>query len=531
MKLFHFILLCLATFILVTIFSPYAHAQQRESKENPPELIVKYKKDQAPEDIKKEVDQRQEARKNFFGALSLGIQDSTTRLTGQKTPEEKKIEIETVKQKANIVDEEEILKDTKQQKIKTIDLKPGTSIEQAKKTIQALPEIEYAEENKKVSAFAVPNDPLYSQQWGYAKIQAELAWNITKGSSQIIVAVLDTGIDYRHVDIPQNVLLGPSYPYPDDVPMDYNGHGTHVAGTIGALTNNSQGVTGINWNVRLMAVQVLDDFGGGYNSDIIQGIQYAADNGARVINMSLGGAGVCSSSWQDAINYARSKGTTIVVAAGNSNQDAGDFTPASCPGVISVGATGPNDEKASYSNYGSVVDIAAPGGNRPSGTSCLSSNCILSTWATYAHPTAYYYSISGTSMASPHVSGVAALLLSLNPNLTPDQIENIIKTTGDPISDTSISGKRLNAYRAVLAVAPTNTPTPSSTPIPPTPTPIPGDINGDGVVNILDFNIWRCEFIGGGACSSPVSNKKADLNNDNIIDLIDFSIWRLAFVP
>ncbi len=355
-------------------------------------------------------------------------------------------------------------------------LKKGSDVQKIREEIYKLDEIGSSEPNYFLKTQAVPNDPLYPSMWDLQKIQMENAWNIQTGSNDVIVAVIDSGVDYTHSDFvgrrfvhgkdfvtcddyvinkDTSQILGCREPKSmDDDPMDNLGHGTHVAGTIGAVSNNSEGISGINWNISLMALKTQDKNGNGSGIEIPKAIEYAVDNGADVINMSLGGPGVCSqgSVYETAITYAVSKGVVVVVAAGNDSKDASGYIPASCKGVIVVGATGPNDERASYSNYGSIVTIAAPGGNQAS--KCTSETCISSTY-----PQNQYTAMKGTSMASPHVAGVAALLLAQNPSLTPDDVKRCLVESGDPIStDKPIGGKRLNAYKALNGCVKSNNP-------------------------------------------------------------------------
>ncbi|MBI2430619.1 MAG: S8 family serine peptidase [Candidatus Levybacteria bacterium] len=526
------------------------------------EIIVKFKDKQAPEDIRKDVEKREERATNFFGRAQNLSENVFLQIKGEETPEEKLQEIKVVEQKTGTINVEKLFKESKLQKrqqaildtIRVVKTTSKISTSEVEKLYDQLDNVEYARPNYLRETLEIPNDTYYNALWGMTKIDMPRAWDITKGSNNIVVAVVDTGIGYTHEDLAGKVTDGWDYYYNDNNPYDFQGHGTHVAGTIGAVTNNSKGVSGINWNIQLWALKVFPDTTGGAPDDAISNaVIDAAASGAKIINLSLGGEPGCDSYWQDIINTARGYGATIIVAAGNENQDASNVSPASCQGVITVGATGPNDQRSSYSNYGSVVDIAAPGGEVVNNT-CPQNpvTCILSTW------TQNQYALdAGTSMAAPHVAGVAALLLAKNPNLTPDQIESIIKSSGDTITtDKAIGGKRLNAYKALLALTPptatptpvpTNTPTPTltptpqptatptplptatPTPIPPTPTPVPGDVDGDGQTTILDFNIWRCEFLEDGMCAEPPSNKTADLNKDNFVDIIDFNIWRDEF--
>jgi serine protease len=338
----------------------------------------------------------------------------------------------------------------------------------AREIMAADPAVEYAEPDRILHALFTPNDTQYGQQWHYFEATGGLnlpaAWDKSTGSG-VVVAVIDTG--YRpHADLAANIL--PGYDFINDtfVSNDGNGrdnsaldpgdavaagacgggqptqsqpsswHGTHVAGTIAALTNNSSGVGGVAFGAKLLPLRALGKCGG-YTSDIAAGIVWASGgsvpgvpanpNPARVINMSLGGRGACDAASQDAINSARSRGTVVVVAAGNSNANAANFSPASCAGVVSVAATNRGGGRAYYSNFGAAVSVAAPGGDMRSGAA----NGILSTLnngasAPGADSFAYY---QGTSMAAPHVAGVVALMLAKNGSLTPDDVAARLKSS------------------------------------------------------------------------------------------------------
>lgn len=239
---------------------------------------------------------------------------------------------------------------------------------------QRLPEIEFVEPNYLFfsQAEVTPNDPYYPEQWHYSLINLPAAWSITKGSSLTVVAVIDTGVRFDHPDL-QGVFYDEGYDFIDDDPdptdpgMSYDGkiisHGTHVAGTIAALTNNSQGVSGVCWGgsgIRILPIRVLDDSGIGTSFDVARGIVYAVEHGAKVLNMSLGSPSD-SSIIRDAIKYAYDNDVVVVCAAGNDN---GSLRyPAKYPETIAVGAVRLDKERAWYSNYGPELDVVAPGGD------------------------------------------------------------------------------------------------------------------------------------------------------------------------
>ena len=322
------------------------------------------------------------------------------------------------------------------------------NIEDLRNKLALLEEIESTNPNYYFSTQVAPNDPSYSRLWGFRKIDMENAWSFGTGTVETKVGVVDTGVDGGHSEFNGRVVAAAdcvSGNCQSSSATDNQYHGTHVAGTIGALGNNNVGVAGINWNVSFVVAKVFGSKGSGTTAAINSGIIFVADNGAKVINLSLGGAHPCTSAEQDVINYALEKGATVIVAAGNDNANAQSFSPASCNGVVTVGATGPSDERASYSNYGSIVSIAAPGGNS-NGAAKTSDNTIYST-----APGDSYQNLQGTSMATPHVVGVAALLLSINPNLSPSQVKSCLVDNADSISTDRPIGPRLNAFKTLNA--------------------------------------------------------------------------------
>ena len=351
--------------------------------------------------------------------------------------------------------------------------------------IAADPNVEYVEVDQIMQPLLTPNDTHYATYlWGLksgvAGIKADQAWDTTNGSG-VVVAVLDTGI-VSHSDLNANVIAGydmisdttvagdgngrdsdPSDPGDYETGSNSSWHGTHVAGTIAAVGNNGAGVIGVAYGAKISPVRVLGR-GGGYTSDIVDGITWASGgsvsgvpanaNPAEVINMSLGGGGTCSSTYQNAINAAVGRGSTIVVAAGNSNANASSFTPASCNNVINVAAIGTSGNRASYSNYGSSIDVAAPGGDN---SSCAELIVSTGNAGTQGPTSENYLCMAGTSMAAPHVAGVVALMqAAASTPLTPAQVESTLKSTlsAFPSSQSpAIGGGIVNAKAAVDAAA------------------------------------------------------------------------------
>lgn len=326
------------------------------------------------------------------------------------------------------------------------------------------PNVEWAEPNFLYSTFAIPNDLYYSKQWGLKKIKAEQAWDISQGNPDIIIAIIDTGVDYNHNDLVGNIWHNPKETpnnnidddrngyIDDDIgwdfvsvtsggaqgedmgpmdrdPMDFHGHGTHCAGIAGASTNNYIGISGVSWGCKIMPLRA------GYKtptgdgllaiSDTSSALCYAADNNADVISMSWGGG--YSFTLQSAVNYALHMGCVLVAAAGNENSSYLTY-PGAFDGVIAVSASDTSDQKAYFSNYGQWVDISAPG---------------TSIYSTYLNNN--YVTMSGSSMATPLVAGVAGLILSQDHTLSPEQVNQRLVDSADDIG----WSKRLNAYNAL----------------------------------------------------------------------------------
>jgi subtilisin family serine protease len=327
-----------------------------------------------------------------------------------------------------------------------VTVEPGQELETIAR-LQREPSVLYAEPNYIAFAFdTIPNDPLYGNQWGLPKINAPAAWDITTGSSDLIIAVLDTGIDLDHPDLTCSgkLMTGKNFVNPGSPPDDDHGHGTHVAGIALACTNNATGVGGVAWEARLMPVKVLGSTGSGSYDRLASGITYAADQDADVINLSLGGIGT-SSALEDAVEYADDRGVLVVTAAGNCGSGCWiggqfynnpTFYPAAYATTMAVAATNPDDNWVSFSGHRPYVDVAAPGDG------------IYSTY----RGGGYVYQ-DGTSMSTPFVSGLAALIWSLNPDLPNGQVRSIIQTTADdlgtPGKDDFFGYGRINAWRTL----------------------------------------------------------------------------------
>jgi subtilisin family serine protease len=303
--------------------------------------------------------------------------------------------------------------------------------------LRADPSVRYAELDSRMHALRVPNDPFFATQWSVVKTRAEQGWELSTGSAQVIVAILDTGIDRSQPDLGGKLTAGYDYVNNDQDPTDDNGHGTAVAGIVAADTDNGIGVAGYCWACRLMPVKVLGADGTGFMSGVAQGIVWATDHGARVINASLGGP-ADDATLAAAARYASAHGVLMVAAAGNESLVAPDY-PAALPNVLSVAASDENDRLYGFSNSGALV--AAPGENSTTG------------------PGDSYISFLGTSSAAPVVSGIAGLAFSLAPSATPADVEQAIESTAVPVEGV-VSG-RVDAFGVLRALAPSLAPQPA----------------------------------------------------------------------
>ncbi len=308
-------------------------------------------------------------------------------------------------------------------------------------------DVEYAGLNYRVQATDTPNDTYFANQWALQTgfLDAPSAWTTHHGTGTVTVAVIDSGVDLDHPDLQANITSGWDFVDDDSLPDDEFGHGTHVAGIIAAVGNNGIGVSGVSWGARIMPVRALDSYGSGTISDVASAIYYAVDNGARVINMSLGAPGTsypCTGFEvvRDAMQYALNHDVLVVVSAGNESASAVSC-PAAYDQAVAVAATNSSDTLAYYSNFGPRLDIAAPGSS------------IFST----LRGGSYGY-MSGTSMAAPHVAGLAALIWSYTPSLSRSQVQELIQTSADDLGspgwDEQYGYGRINAANVFRLMAP-----------------------------------------------------------------------------
>ncbi|NWF86389.1 peptidase S8 [Candidatus Bathyarchaeota archaeon] len=290
---------------------------------------------------------------------------------------------------------------------------PTNKVSKFLKAILLNENVDFVEPNWKFYIDATVNDPEWINQWGPAKIEANIAWDAQKGDYSVLVAVVDTGI-YNHSDLAANyVALGYDWVNDDSDPTDDHGHGTHCAGIIAATLNNSKGIAGLA-QVRVIAEKGFADNGIGYSDDLANAIIHAANQGARIISCSWGSSQE-SQLIHVAIKYATNIGALVIAAAGNSASNSRHY-PAAYDEVVAVTATNENDNPASFTTYGDWVDLAAPG---------------TSIYSTYLWD--YYLSMSGTSMACPHVAGVAALVLSQYPTMSNEQVRSQLLYTADDL--------------------------------------------------------------------------------------------------
>jgi serine protease len=392
-----------------------------------------------------------------------------------------------------------------------VTLADGDDPEAVARRLSEQPDVEYAQARYRVRPMFVPTDPLYTQQWNFPQIDMERAWDINNGgAADVIVAIVDSGVAYRSATLRYTAFAwrradGASFPalgpvdvpfaaapdlgtdrfvsprdfiWDDNLPLDLAGHGTHVAGTVGQLTNNGMGVAGMAFNVKLMPVKVVDNewdfiFDSpfiGTDDTVARGLRYAADNGAKVINLSLGRDGDPAPVVQSALQYAVSRGAFVAVAGGNEGAGTNaleryaEMAP-QIEGMVSVAATGRDRRRATYSTTGSYIEVTAPGGDFTRGGSAggvVQQTLDLQLTESFAGPVSRYgpprfdvfayYGFEGTSMATAHVSGLAALLVSQGLT-SPAAIEAILKQSatdlGTPGRDNEYGHGLINARAAL----------------------------------------------------------------------------------
>ncbi|WP_232699243.1 S8 family peptidase [Brevibacillus daliensis] len=326
------------------------------------------------------------------------------------------------------------------------------STQELMKVFARHPESVYAEPNYLLLPNKTPNDVYYNRyQWNLSQLNMEQSWEISQGADDVVVAVVDTGVDLGHPEFQGKLVKGYNVLTDTNQPQDDNGHGSHVAGIIAARTNNRDGIAGISWNSKIMPIKAIGADGSGTALDIAIGIEWAVDHGAKVINLSVGNYAP-SAALKQACTYANQKNVVLVAATGNDSTDQPSF-PAAYPEVIGVGAVDNKNQLAEFSNYGAPVSVVAPGVDIPS---------------TYIYKD--YAALSGTSMACPHVAAIASLIRSVNPALSVTEIREIMEKTakdlGEPGHDTLYGHGFVNVKQALEESNNRKHPAPSSHPTP-----------------------------------------------------------------
>jgi subtilisin family serine protease len=329
-----------------------------------------------------------------------------------------------------------ILEEIPQIRVKRIKV-PEKNFNKVKAALSKNPNFEFVEENFIAQGMIVPNDPSFASQWHHTKIMSASAWEMGIGSTAVPIAIIDSGVDPDHPDLMTKLMPGFNFVLNNTDTHDVYGHGTAAAGSAAAASNNATGVAGVSWNSPIMPLVVLDSNNLASYSRISSAIVYAVDHGAKVINLSLGGPSF-SSTMDNAVNYAWNNGALVFASAANYNTSA-PYYPAACTNAVAVAATDSADNKASFSNYGDWITVTAPG------VSILTTN----------NGGGYGY-WSGTSFSSPITAGLAALIWSANPQLTNQQVLDVLKSTADDLGATGFDNVfghgRINAYNAMMEV-------------------------------------------------------------------------------
>jgi subtilisin family serine protease len=370
------------------------------------------------------------------GGAPSSIPLTTNEPTVEYAPGQLLVGLEEDASRAEVKDAVEEAGATVEASIGPIDAKvlevPRGQMDEAVESLESSPAVEYVEREVVLEGTdTVPNDGLWQGQWGPKRVSAPKAWDTTKGSAGVIIAVLDTGVDYSHPDLKEAFVSGHDFISDDDSPRDDHGHGTAAAGVIAARTNNGKGQAGICWRCRVMPLKVLDANGQGTTSDIAAGILWAVAHGADVISLSLGGAG-STQTLANAVETAAGKGIPVVAAAGNAGTTT-PFYPAAHPEALSVAGTTSSDKLYQWSNRGSWVQVAAPGCN------------------TAPVKGGGYGNFCGTSSATPIVAGIAGLVLSLAPELPKEKFEQALRSTAVRISS-GVRYGRVDALKTLAAL-------------------------------------------------------------------------------
>ncbi len=428
------------------------HAIPEGAQYVPNEIVVKYREAYNPEKLKEQMQDK--ASSNVFENLQ-------ERLPGGKSAEERYAQLSADLKVLGVVAQRKVFdsSDPSLENYYILQLKEGVDVKEVHEKLSTLEEFQTSEPNYIYTVQQTPNDPLYNaSQWGLQKLQIDKISDITKGSGNVMVAVVDTGVDYNHEDLTKQLVKGRDFVQNDDDPMDDHGHGSHVAGIIAAISNNGIGISSLAPDIKIMAVKTMDSAGSGSMTQIVSGVKYAVDQGAQVINLSIAGNSPYPSTdpcngtaYDDVFAYATQRGASVVIAAGNGDKngsplDASRVLPAACKNAIVVGAVDRYEARAVFSNYGSRVDVSAPGIDilslKPatcSASSCRSARIVAQ----------HYITRDGTSMAAPYVAGSIALLLSAHPTLTPDGVKACVLQNANKIQTDKPVGPFLNVLAAL----------------------------------------------------------------------------------